>query len=409
MRYNICTIFKKVFLEGVVMDVIVEKKDSQYFENRKRRHRRIIGTIVLSIIIVAVVAILFLIYQLNNITYSNYIITDSVERTDGAYTDYINYKDGIVRYSKDGAMFIDIHGDSIWNSTYDMNNPTPNIADDYLIISDVGNKRIELFNATGHINSLEVIYPIIKAEVASQGVVSVLMDGEDVNYLQVFSSTGQTLIDSRTTIEQNGFAVDFSMSDDGQRLVTTYISISKGLIQSKITFYNFGMVGQNYEDKIVAGFDYGQTLVSKVEFINKDTVCIFGDDKFSIYSMEEIPKLLYEETFNAEVKSIAYSDEYIAIIQKNMEGEGRYLLSVYNRTGEKILLKEVSYYYDDFKIYNDELIFKSSTDINILRLNGKEKFNYSFDKTIDNIISTPLKEEYLLFEQANINRIKLIK
>ena len=65
------------------------------------------------------------------------------------------------------------------------------------------------------------------------------------------------------------------MSDDGQRLVTTYISISKGLIQSKITFYNFGMVGQNYEDKIVAGFDYGQTLVSKVEFINKDTVCIF--------------------------------------------------------------------------------------------------------------------------------------
>ncbi len=391
------------------MAVIVEKRDGQYFENRRRRHKRIIASIIISLVIVTSSIALFIIYQLNNITYSNYIVTDSIERNDGAYTNYINYNDGILRYSKDGAMYIDASGNSVWNSTYDMNDPTPNTVGDYLIISDLRNNRIELFNGSGHIKSLEVLYPIIKAEVANQGVVSVLMDGGDVNYIQLISQAGQVLLDSRTTIETNGFAVDFSLSNDGKKLVTSYISISNGLIQSKVTFYNFGMVGQNYVDQVVGGFDYGQTLVAKVEFINNDTVCIFGDDKFSIYSMEEIPKLVFEETFNTEVKSVAYSDKHIGIIQRNTEGDGRYLLSVYNQQGEKVLMEEVSYNYNDFTISNDELIFRSSTDINILRLSGKEKFNFSFDKNIDAIFSMSHKEEYLILDQTNMNRIKLVK
>ncbi|NLJ90310.1 MAG: hypothetical protein GX323_05355 [Clostridiales bacterium] len=408
MRYNV-NVKEKVFVEGAVMAIIVEKKNAQYFENRKRRYKKIVASVIIFMLIIAISIALFIIYQLNNITYSSYITAASLERQDGVYTKYASFNDGVVRYSKDGAMYIDTSGNSIWNSTYDMNNPISDGNLDYFIISDVGYNKIELFNRSGHVKSLEVLYPIIKAEVANQGVVSVLMDGGDVNYIKLFSQTGQTLIDSRTTIEKNGFAVDFSMSDDGEKLVTSYISISNGLMQSKITFYNFGMVGQNYEDKIVAGFDYGQTLVSKVEFLNNDTVCIFGDDKLSIYSMEEIPKLIHEETFQTEVKSIAYSDEYIGIIQKNPEGDERYLLSVYNKEGHRVLGEEVSYYYEDFKISKNELIFRSSTEVNILRLNGKEKFNYSFDRNIDEVFSTPLKDEYLIFDQININRIKLVK
>ena len=410
MGYNEISIKYLLFiLEGVVMAVIMKNKESQYFKNRKRRHKKIIVSIVFITILVAVAITLFVVYQLSNITYSDYKVTESLEREDGTYTNYTNYNDGVLRYSKDGAMYTDLQGNFIWNSTYDMNHPIPNIAGEYLLISDVGNKTMELFNTSGNIKSIEVLYPIIKAEVANQGVVSVLMDGGDVNYFQLFSSTGQTLINSRTTIEKNGFAVDFSMSDDGEKLVTSYISISSGLVQSKTTFYNFGMVGQNYEDKIVGGFDYGQTLVSKVEFINNDTVCIFGDDKFSIYRMEEIPKLIFEETIQTEVKSIAFNNEYIGIIQKNTDGDGRYLLTVYNEQGGKVISEEVSYNYDSLYIINDEIIFRSNTDVNVLRLNGKEKFDFSFDKTIEHVFPMFLKDEYLIIDQDNINRIKLIK
>ena len=211
---------------------------------------------------------------------------------------------------------MDFKGNSIWNSTYDMHNPIVDTCGEYVVISDKGNKSLELINEAGHVNSLEVLYPIIKAEVANQGVIAVLMDGGDENYTQFFSPTGKNLVDSRTIVEEHGFPVDFSLSRDGQKFVTSYISINGGLVQSKVTFYNFGAVGQNYEAKIVGGFDYGQTLISKVEFINNDTVCVFGDDKFNIYNMEEIPKLIFEEPFETEVKSISFNEDYIGIIKR---------------------------------------------------------------------------------------------
>ena len=173
------------------MAVVLEKNDSQYFENRKRRTKRIIRTVVISLILIATIALLFIIYQLNNLNYSDYTVTESVERTDSSYSQYNNYNGGILRYSKDGAMFTNMQGESKWNSTYDMNAPVANICKDYVVISDVGDKKLEVFNSSGHVTSLEVLYPIMKAEVANQGVTAILMDGGDVNYLQIFSPTGQ--------------------------------------------------------------------------------------------------------------------------------------------------------------------------------------------------------------------------
>lgn len=393
------------------MAVMLEKNDSKYFENRKRRTKRIVRTVVTGLIVTAVIALLLIIYQFNNLNYSDYTVTNSIEINDNSYTQYTSYNGGILKYSKDGAMFINIQGESKWNSTYDMNAPVSSVCEDYVVIGDTGNKKLEVFNGSGHVTSIEVLYPIIKSEIAHQGVTAVLMDGGDVNYLQFFSPSGQSLVDARTTVEKNGFAVDFSLSTDGEKLVTTNISIYEGLIQSKLTFYNFGMVGQNYQAKIVGGFDYGQTLVTKVKFINNDTVAVFGDDSISLYKMEEIPKLIYEEKLQAEIKSIDYNDEYIGLVQKNIDGDGdnRYLLTVYNEKGNKELIEEISYNYGKFKITSDEAIFYSTNELNILRLNGKEKCSLSYEKNIFHIFPLLLKNEYLIVDQSNLNKIKLEK
>lgn len=388
---------------------ISEKRDLQYFENRKRRYKKNLTRIVISVIVIAVVGILFIIYQVNNVKYSDYKVLESEEREDSVSTQYVDYQGGILRYSKDGAMFMDLKGESIWNSTYDMNNPVYDICGDYLVISDVGSKKIELFNSSGHVISLEVLHPIIKTEVASQGVVAVLMDGGSVNYIQFFSNTGQELVDSRTTVENNGFAIDFSISDDGAKLATSYISINNGLIQSKVTFYNFGLVGQNYEARVVGGFDYGQTLVSKLEFINNTTAVVFGDDKLSIYKVEEIPELTYEETLETEVKSIAYNEEHIGLVQKNPDGDGIYIVTVYNEQGDKVLTEEIDYNYDNLTLTKDELIFCSKTNLSILRLNGNEKLSLGLDKGIQHIFPMSLKSEYLIIDQSNISKIKLVR
>lgn len=391
------------------MAIELEKKDKQYFENRKRRYKRMLTFLILTLLIIVAFVIAFFIYQQKNIYYTDYILTDSSERNDSSYTNYLRYNKGILRYSKDGAMAMDFKGNSIWNSTYDMHNPIVDTCGEYVVISDKGNKSLELINEAGHVNSLEVLYPIIKAEVANQGVIAVLMDGGDENYIQFFSPTGKNLVDSRTIVEEHGFPVDFSLSRDGQKFVTSYISINGGLVQSKVTFYNFGAVGQNYEAKIVGGFDYGQTLISKVEFINNDTVCVFGDDKFNIYNMEEIPKLIFEEPFETEVKSISFNEDYIGIIKKRIEGNGQNNLKVYDNQGDIMFDEDISYNYNKFYINKEEFIFFSDTELNILRLKGKEKFSTTFEQHIDHVFPMTFQDEYLIIDNSKISRIKLIK
>lgn len=391
------------------MAIELEKKDAQYFASRKQRYKRMVAFLILALFFIAVAVITFFIYQQKNIYYTDFILTDSIERSDSSYTNYLSYNKGILRYSKDGAMAMDFKGNSIWNSTYDMHNPMVDVCGEYVVISDKGSKNLEIINEAGHVNSLEVLHPIIKAEVANQGVVAVLMDGGEENYIQLFSNTGKSLVNARTIVEKDGFPVDFSLSKDGQKLVTSYISINGGLIQSKVTFYNFGAVGQNYEYKVVGGFDYGQTLISKVEFINNDTVCVFGDDKFSIYNIEEIPKLIIEEPFETEVKSISYNENYIGIIRRNTDGNGQYKLEVYDCQGDTILDEDISYNYTKFDITEEEAIFFSETELNILRLKGKEKFNATLDKHILDVFPMTFKDEYLIIDNSNISKIKLIK
>ena len=105
------------------MAIELEKKDKQYFENRKRRYKRMLTFLILTLLIIVAFVIAFFIYQQKNIYYTDYILTDSSERNDSSYTNYLRYNKGILRYSKDGAMAMDFKGNSIWNSTYDMHNP----------------------------------------------------------------------------------------------------------------------------------------------------------------------------------------------------------------------------------------------------------------------------------------------
>lgn len=391
------------------MAVIIEKRNDQYFENRKRRHKKILTYIIISFIVITGAILTFVFYQLNNIHYTGYIVEESTKHNDGIYTSYMSYNNGVLRYSKDGAMSINQQGKPTWNTTYDMHNPIPDVCGDYLVISDIGNRKLELFNGSGHVNTIEVLHPIIKAEVASQGVVAVLMDGGELNYIQLYSQTGKNLIDSRTTAEKNGFVADFSLSDDGQKLVTSHISVHGGLIQSKITFLNFGSVGQNYEARVVGGFDYGQTLVAKVEFINNDTVSVFGDDKFGVYSMEEIPSLLFEKPLNTEVKGVAYNEKYVGIIQKNIVGDNQDQLTVYNIHGDKEFTYDIPFNYNRFDIVNEEIVFWSESEVNILRINGQKKFGGQFDTGVTYVFPISLKNEYLIINQSNMDRIKLVK
>ena len=71
--------------------------------------------------------------------------------------------------------------------------------------------------------------------------------------------------------------------------------------------------------------------------------------------------------------------------------------------------EDISYNYNKFYINKEEFIFFSDTELNILRLKGKEKFSTTFEQHIDHVFPMTFQDEYIIIDNSKISRIKLIK
>ncbi len=389
------------------MAIGLDKRELRSYEIRKRKHRRLVTMLTVIFSIVAFIIVYIAVNLIIHKSYTSYQAIHKTERSDSSSAKYDSYGTGIIRYSRDGAMAMDGAGNLLWNGTFEMKDPIADVCDKYAVISDRGYKNLQIFNADGGMTTINVPNSIIKSEIANQGVVAVLMDGDGVNNICIYSEDGKELVSSRTVNKKDGFPLDFTLSDDGRKLVTSYLSVTSGKVQNIITFYNFGEVGKNYVYNIVGADDYGQTIVPNIEFVNNNTVCAFGDDHFSLYSMNQTPKEVYKETFKSEIKSIFYSDKYVGFVLNNGEENDKYRILLYNLKGKVVLDKIINYDYDNIFISGEEIILYSNLEWVILRTNGEKKFHYTFDNDISYILPVNNNDKYIIIDNSNIEEVKL--
>ena len=391
------------------MAIVLEKQELRVYEIRKKKHRRRVAIIILASIITLLVIGLTAIYMIVNKKYNGYEVIHTIERSDSKSARYYPYEGGFIRLSRDGIMAMNSAGSQLFNGTFEMKDPILDSSGKFVAVSDRDDKMLQIFNGSGGVTPITVLNPIIKSEVADQGVTAVLMSGDDVNFITLYDTEGTDLVNLRTVNKDDGYPLDITLSNDGRKFATSYVSFNNGILQCKVTFYNFGNIGENYDSSIVGAYDYGQTLVPDVEFINNNTACAFGDDKFSIYSVEEVPKDIYDETFTKEVKTVFYSNKYIGFVFNNAEGTNKYQVVIYNLEGKVVLNKEMNYDYNNIFLSGDEIVMYSGTEWVIWKMDGKEKFHYTFSTEISYLMAGNSLNKYLIIDNQKIDDVKLIE
>lgn len=388
-----------------------KKTEIPEYEQRIRKHRRQKLTIIGTILGVVVVICVFLINAYINRVFNAYRITATVDRKESNGTQYMSYKNMLLKYSKDGASVIDSSGNTVWNGSYNMNNPQVDICGDYVAIADIGGYDIQVFNGSDSGTPIKVTQPILQVEVAKQGVVAVLQEGEDNNVFQIINpyNTAETLlIDRKTYVEKDGVPVNIAFSEDGTKLVTSYVDIKKGVIQSFITFYNFSEVGQNASSNRIVGMkDYGSSVIAKVEFLGNDTVAVYGEHEITLFDMKEIQEEKKKISFEQEIKSTFHTDSYLGFVLEGSSKNEKYKLVVYDLSGNKVLDKKIDFNYDKVFMNNKEIIFQSNLSCEIIKLNGVTKFSYTFNAAINGIFPINHYNQYFFINGATIDIVKL--
>lgn len=393
-----------------------EIEDKKDYRNRKKRYKRRRNFIIFTLLVIIASIGAVYIYRLKNKSYQSCKVMNTYTVKGNQTSGYLKFGSNIVRYNKDGAEAVDKSGKVLWNGSYNMSDPIADTCGNYVMIADRGGKLIHIYDEKGKDKSITTIYNILKAKVASQGVVAALMEENDKNYIKLYYSDDSAasednkdnvLVDSMSHVDTEGYPLDIALSEDGRKLVVVYMTMNTGKMICNIGFYNFGGVGQNQIDNWVGGYKTKSSIiVPEVTFLNNNTVCAYKDDGFALYSMAEKPKRIKEVTLKRKIESVLHNESYTGLVLEKTENEPRKLL-IYNLSGSKVLDKNLDFDYNSIKLFGDEIVMHNDTSSLILKINGKVKFHHTFDENIVDLYPINNLDRYFLANDKKISEVLL--
>lgn len=392
-------------------NVVYVKAPQEAEENNKKmqeqvqKQKNVLGIFVF-ILIVGVGIFVYL--QLNK-EYTGYKVVKS-NATDYENTaSYIQFSGNLLKYTPDGVSYINANGDTVWSAGIDMKMPMAVSSGNYAVVADMSGNSVCVFSIEGQESSLTMPYPICDVDVANQGAFAVVLESEETNYINLYNKKGEIVYEIQTTINKSGYPLDISISDDGEKLFTSYINIQATTVNNNLAAYNFGDVGQNSNaDRMVGGYMFENEIISKVEFVDNDTVAAFGTNTITVYSMKEKPSEKAKLEFDREIRSVFYSSEYIGVIQDAQDQENHlYIMKVYDMHGNLEFEEYIDFSYDNIYAAEKEIIITGNSDCIIYRSNGKIKFNGTLDGKIVNMVPSGNRLEYVVVYEDSTEIIML--
>ncbi len=374
----------------------------------KRIRQAVMALIAVILFMVVVYVIVF------NSNYNSYEVVEETSVKNASVVDYILYQKSLLKYSKDGATYIDEKGGEVWNETFAMKMPTADVCGEYAAIADLNGNDVYIFNTEGKVSSTTMPYKVSDVAVASQGTFAVILEGERENFINLYDKNGEQISEIQTTIDKSGYPMDIDLSENGEKLFSSYLYLDGAEAKNGLAAYNFGVVGQmENADRLMGGYQLDNMIVPKVEFLDDNTICAFGDNQFIIYSMRQKPSEKARIELESEVRSVIFNANYIGIViqndNKNEDNNGNapYILELYNTSGRKVMSKEIDFYYENVRMSDDEIVFTGGTECRIYTVKGQLKFAYTFQKNVTDMVPTGYSRRYIVIYDSGSELIRL--
>lgn len=382
--------------------------DMEEYEQKLRAHRISVvkRTMLVLFIVIAVITGLTVYMALRH--YDNYDVLQDTSRADTEATHFADFKGNILKYSNDGAFYIDTANELIWNQTYEMTNPQMDLCGDYLTLYDKKGSMIYILNAGGLLGSVETTMPIEQVRIAAQGTIAVLMSDNGAGYVALYDKSGENLVQGAIHGEKKGYPIAIALSEDAIKLAVSMLDINDGTVKSTVAFYNFGSVGQNEIDHVVGAASFEDTVIPELEFVSNDRLVAFSDTGLLYFEGAQKPQQTGELAFEKDVKSIFYNQDYVGIVMSNDDEAVTNHVAIYDMSGKRVLEKDISMEYTDVEfLSNNEICIRNEDTCDIYTIHGIYKFHHEFEQKLYRIIPGNSGLNYTLVLEDTTEKVRL--
>lgn len=388
-----------------IRDYLKEREGG--YREKIRMHRR--GKLRLACILAGTVLFVFLACFLYHTlrTYKTYTVKNVVERTESALSVTLQIGEHMVSYSKDGASCVDKQGNKVWNQTYEMQKPIAGYTKKSIAIADYNGRNIYVMDADKILGTIATNMPVKNVAVAGNGIVAAILEDGNTTWINVYDTDGNVLVYSKTKMNNSGYPVAVALSPDATLMAVSYLYVDSGVIRTGIGFYNFGEVGQNELHNYVSGFNYVDSVVPYLRFINNETAVAVADDRIMFYRGEQKPSVFTESLISRQILSVYQGGEYTGLVYENTEGETAYYMDLYNGNGEKERTLEFDCEYSDIVISEKTILIYNKNEWNVYTIKGRKKFSGTYESNIQRIVPAKNIADYLIVTERTMETVIL--
>lgn len=387
-----------------------EKREQKQLDYKKKiRNHKLASVYRLLLVAVAVIALIILVaVQYKRHVYTEYDTISSVEREAVIGSADVRLGNSILTYSKDGAHCTDAKGNVSWNQTYQIQDIKTAVCGSTVAIASYNGRDIYVQDTEKTLNTITTNLPIRDISVAADGTVTAVLADTDVTWVNTYPATGDDIYTGRTRMNDSGYPMAVSLSPSGELLGVTYVYVDAGVLKTNVVFYNFGRVGENNSDFIVSVYSYTDLLAPCIRFMDDRTAFAVGDSRLMIYGGDgQKPVSLAEHLFDEEVRSVFYNEKYIGLVFQEEEGGKKYRMDVFGADSSR----KGSFYFDtdytDIFFGQDNFVVYNETECVIMTMDGIEKFNGNFTKTVRLMLPTNNAYRYVIVTDSSIDTIQL--
>lgn len=392
-------IIEEIREENDLLDELEEK-----IRRSKIRFVRRVIIAITAIILLLIGAYVFVTRQ----TYSKVHILDTYGNEADGGEQYVQFAEGVLRYSRDGVAFVDEKGKEQWNSSYQIKNPIVSIKGESAAIADKAGNTIVVFQKKGLKGEMQTNLPVEKIAVSAQGIVSAILKDGTSSQVVCYDAAGNILVEHKTSGTTTGYPMDLDISDNGYMLLVSYLLVEDGEIASKVAYYNFGEEGQQKDNYLVTEEVYKEVVIPSVFFLDNETSAVVAENALMLYKGKEVPKKSSMVSLTNGIKSVFHDEKYVGIVSRDEKEKGN-VISLYTGDGKKVLSEKVEYEYKKVKIKKNQIIMYDGKKCEIFAKSGVHKFKGEFEMDIADVFPLSGINKYLVINANGLEEIRLAK
>lgn len=382
-------------------------KNTKSMNSKLARYRQMKLYTALAIVAV-VAAILFGAYiYWKNIEYAGYEIIQQNEWTRAADSKSISVGGTLFTYSNDGMSCTDTKGKMIWNQTYEMQNPIVRTCKKTIAVGDYNGRSIYVANTQGVLGVIDTTKPIRDFCVSENGIVAAVLDNSTITSIDLYSTEGELLVGFTTTMSKSGYPIGIDISNDGGQAAVSYLKAENGKITTSIGFYNFRSVGQQYEDNLVGGNDYADSIVPLVRFMEYDTIFAVADNRIMFYKGKQKPENIMDIFPSEQIQSVFYDEEHVGLVFYNTAQGTTYRVDIYDTNAKKVSEIDFDMEYKEILFDTSGIIIYNESECIIYDWDNRLKFQGNFDDRIICFIPGGSISRHTLITNDMIQQIEL--